>query len=572
MKETKTISITEELIETPKMIEVYLDDAWQTAFCYGLAYEKPKQNWQRAKLLLTIIAGNDSTVQAMKAAIDIGSSGLSFGNGEKGLTDYTYTKELELYTEKGKYEKFPMTIINNRKAIVVVHDELMGNDDYILSFTGDPAEDLRTVLGGGKFGLHILPEWKDIIFHEFLNIGILQSVDIYFDSKLFPKGFSLFKLQATEEEVDNLISKMIKEKKLRFRKEGTGTEVEMVSDLTEYMQQNVEGMIKKVSREVSPIHNPLVDHISPKISTYKRELFPVQAHVSTAVAKKLAKSKAVIIQGEMSTGKSTIMTAVADVLSDMKNKEGYHSVLMCPPSLTKKWPEEIKEIIPHAEVRVIERTSQLITYHRDWLMSGRKKPKKPVFFVISFTTMRGDSSIVPAVQFSQKKTSKQQSEDRLPYRYGYYCPSCGKAHQVIEDIKMIPDTDEPSKEIEVRSTRTMDKDEFGTGRRLQNTQKPANAFCSECGESLWTKKVATRYSSIKEWYVYEKKLIHAIKEGNKNLLEHIQSNQKEVPKKQGQPRRVASIEYIRRKMKNFFDIAIVDEIHERVTRYLISVV
>ncbi|ECD6517419.1 hypothetical protein E2329_23455, partial [Salmonella enterica subsp. enterica] len=49
-------------------------------------------------------------------------------------------------------------------------------------------------------------------------------------------------------------------------------------------------------------HNPLVDHISPKISTYKRELFPVQAHVSTAVAKKLAKSKAVIIQGEMSTG------------------------------------------------------------------------------------------------------------------------------------------------------------------------------------------------------------------------------------------------------------------------------
>ncbi|WP_053215783.1 hypothetical protein [Niallia circulans] len=266
------------------------------------------------------------------------------------------------------------------------------------------------------------------------------------------------------------------------------------------------------------------------------------------------------------------MTAVADVLSDMKNKEGYHSVLMCPPSLTKKWPEEIKEIIPHAEVRVIERTSQLIAYHRDWLMSGRKKPKNPVFFVISFTTMRGDSSIVPAVQFSQKKTSKQQSEDRLPYRYGYYCPSCGKAHQVIEDIKMIPDTDEPSKEIEVRSTRTMDKDEFGTGRRLTNTQKPANAFCSECGESLWTKKVATRYSSIKEWYEYEKKLIKAIKEGNKNLLEHIQSNQKEVPKKQGLPRRIASIEYIRRKMKNFFDIAIVDEIHERVTRYLISVV
>jgi Helicase conserved C-terminal domain len=554
----------EETNENPKMLELYLDQAWQTAFCYALAVEEPEHEWQSAKLLLAIIAGNDSTIQAMKAAVDVGSGGIAFGHGEKQLTDYKFVQQFKIHTDKGKYEKFPITINQNRKAVVIVHDDLLGNSDYILSFDGDPAEDLRQVLGGGKFGLHILPEWKNIIMEEFVNRRCIEEINFYYDKSLFPKGFSIYKLnfneQTAEEEADEIISQMIKQGKLKFPKVGSGKAVEEITDLTTYMQTFMDDMVSKVSEQVTPVHNPLTDPIHPQILTYKRELFPVQAHVSTAIAKVLKKQKVALIQGEMSTGKSTMMTAIPDVVAAMSGKKGYFACLMCPPSLTKKWPEEIKEIIPHAEVRVIERTEQLIQFHSAWTLAGRPKPTKPTFFIISFTTMRGDCATVPAVYFQYKKTKKQEIEESLPYRYGFYCPDCGKPHQVIESTHV--EMDENGEEKEVQSKRTMNAYEFGESRRIHNAHKPANAFCSECGGSLWTKKVPTRFASIKEWSQWDVKLSHALRDSNKKLVEHLMNTRPEIPKKVGNPRRIATVEYIRRKMRWFFDIAIIDEIHE----------
>lgn len=553
----------EESNENPKMLELYLDQAWQNAFCYSLAVGPMEYEWQGAKLLMTIIAGNDSTMQAMKAAVDIGSGGMAFGHGEKQLTDYKFVQQFRIFSEKGKYEKFPITINQNRKAVAIVHEDLLGNGDYILSFDGNPADDLRQILGGGKFGLHILPEWKDIILAEFEKQRVIEKLDFYFDQNLFSDGFSIYKLnfseEKAEEEADNLISNMIKTGMLKFPKEGKGSAVESMEDLTAYMTEFMDDMVTKVSEKVTPIHDPMKEPAHPQISTYKRELFPVQAHVSTAVAKVLKKQKVALIQGEMSTGKTTIMTVIPDIMAAMSNKKGYFAAVMCPPSLTKKWPEEILEIIPHAEVRVIERSEQLIEFHRTWTKAGRPKPQKPTFFVISFTTMRGDCATVPAVHFEYKKTEQQRLSESLPYRFGYYCPCCGNAHQVIESTEV--DVDEEGNEQENVIKRTMNEDEFGTSRRLHNSKNPANAFCSECGESLWTKKVPNRYPSIKSWFNHERALSRAINDKNPKLAEHLQNSQPEIPKQVGNPRRVATVEYIRRKMKSFFDIAVVDEIH-----------
>lgn len=95
-----------EINDNPKMLEIYLDQAWQNAFCYALAVEPPQHEWQGAKLLMTIIAGSNSTIQAMKAAVDIGSDGLSFGYGEKQLTDYKFASKFRMNSEKGQYDKF----------------------------------------------------------------------------------------------------------------------------------------------------------------------------------------------------------------------------------------------------------------------------------------------------------------------------------------------------------------------------------------------------------------------------------------------------------------------------------
>jgi hypothetical protein len=176
----------------------------------------------RSKVVTRYRAGNDSTLQAMKAAVDIGSGGLSFGHGEKQLSDYKFVQQFRMYSDKGKYEKFPITINQNRNAVAIVHDDLLGNADYILSFDGDPAEDLRQVLGGGKFGLNILPEWKDIILSEFIKRDCIEKVEFYFDKNLFPKEFAIYKLnfngETAEQDADDIISQMIKQGKLKFPK------------------------------------------------------------------------------------------------------------------------------------------------------------------------------------------------------------------------------------------------------------------------------------------------------------------------------------------------------------------
>ncbi|KAA6446941.1 helicase-related protein [Bacillus swezeyi] len=550
-------SLIQEEEDKPKMVEVYIEQSWQNGFCYTLALDETEP--ELPVLLFAIISGSDSTLQSIKAAIDIGSCGLSFGYGEKTLTDYQFNREFRFRAEKGKYEKFPMTINNNKKALGIIHESLLGNDNYILSFSGDPAEDVRQVLGGGKYGLHILEEWKETVYEEFKKRNFIKECELYVDINLFDNKFSMLKLDLSEEEADDLISELIQQQKLQFPKEGTGNRLTEIKDLTGYMQTYVDAMIEKVSSEVEPLHQPLVNQFDSHFDSFKRKLFPVQAHVSTAVAKKLKTEKAALIQGEMSTGKTSMLVSVAESL--FKHKDGYFCCVMVPPSLTDKWPDEIFEIIPNADVRVINKTSELIRFHENWTRMGRPKPKKPTLFVISFTTMRGDCAIRPVVNYIYKKTQKQTESDAAPYRNGYLCPDCGGVQHVIENTRN--ELNEKGEEQKVVEKRLMTEGEFySQSRRLHNSIRPANAFCTECGSSLWTKTAPTRYSSAKEYFKYERKLIPAILDGNKNSISHIRNSQPEIRKITGQPRKIAAIEYIRRKMKNFFDLTIIDEIHE----------
>lgn len=548
-----------ETEENPKMFQVYLKQAWHEVFCYALAFEDAQRG--EDKLLFTIVSGSDSALQSLRGAIDIGSSGgLKFGYGVRELTGYRFHSEKPLSAEKGKYEKFPMTLNKNRKALAIVHEDVLNNSKYVLSFDRNPARDIAQLLGGSAYGLHILPEWEDVILDELIKQQFLNKHELYKDDALFPDGLSLYSIDLTEEQADLFIERLLQTNVIRFPVEGTGESLHDVTDLTSYLLNYNEAMVTKLAEKVTPTHNPILHETLPHFSTYPRELFPVQAHAATAVAKRLRQQKAVIIQGEMSTGKSSIMTAVADGYHALKQQAGYHVCLMCPPNLTKKWPDEIKVLLPHAKVHVITRTQELIRYHAEWVRNGKPKPSVPTFFIISFTVMRGDCRTVPAVTFQEKLTVLQKEHDREPYRSGYYCSTCGKPHQMIEETVL--ELDEDGQEIEENVTHNMTDVEFGTSRRLKSGVKPANANCYHCGTSLWTKTVPTRFSSFKHWTKHEKRLLSAIKQKNSRLISQVQSDLPDRPTAVGMPYRLATIEYIRRKMKNFFDIAIVDEVHE----------
>lgn len=552
-----------ETPEQPKMIEVIVDGkAYQQAFCFGLSLDY--RGGRDALLLAAVLGGADTTVQSIKAVIDTGTYGLSFGYGEKGLSSYEFHKEVSFFTEKGKYTTFPISI-NNRKVLAIVHDDIL-DGVYTMSFNGNPAEDIRKVLGGKNYGLPLLPEWDQTIFDELNNKKMLSEMPVYFDKGIFPDGLNVYRLDFKEEEADEFISEMIREEQIKFPQEGTGEEIEEIENLTSYMEANNHRLIDKLSSEVQPRYNPMTESPSPVFEDYATSLFPVQAHVATAVAKHLLSNKSTLLQGETSSGKSKMMTAIADAYyRGYKGKKGYFAFLMVPPSLTDKWStEEIYDLLPDPRSKVIyiEKTIDLIKFHQNWVKQGRPKPTEPTFFVCSFTTMRSGAAIVPSVKYSFIKTDKQREDiSRKPYRFGYHCTDCGKAHQVVESTSN--ELDQDGNEIVRQEKRLMLIEEFGESRRIHNSTKPANAFCSECGSSLWTQKVPTRYSGFKEWNKeVQSRLIPAIEAGDKVGVARILKNQKEIPKKTGFPRKLATVDYIRRKMKGFFDICIVDEIHE----------
>ncbi len=68
--------------------------------------------------------------------------------------------------------------------------------------------------------------------------------------------------------------------------------------------------------------------------------------------------------------------------------------------------EEIRHLLPDAEIHLIKRTEDLIRIHQAWIQAGRPKPQKPTFFVISFTTMRGDSIKMMPLSYKQTPLSK----------------------------------------------------------------------------------------------------------------------------------------------------------------------
>lgn len=290
----------QEVEDCPKMLEVYLEQAWQSSFCYGFACEETEHKKDTPpKILLAILAGSDSTLQATKAAMDIGSSGFRFGHGNKTLTQYEFEAEFRAVAEKGCYERFPITINQNRKAMVIVHEKLLSNEEYVLSFEGNPAEDIAILLGGGKYGLHILDDWKSTVYKELMDRSQIEEVDIYYDVDLFPDGIKLLKINLEEEQADQIISELITRGQLKFPEVGQGETLKDVDSLADYMMQYSDKMIEKLSDEVTPTHDPLTDSTLTHFDSYPRQMFPVQSHVSTAVAKRFFEQKAVIIQGEM---------------------------------------------------------------------------------------------------------------------------------------------------------------------------------------------------------------------------------------------------------------------------------
>ncbi|PGT44368.1 DEAD/DEAH box helicase [Bacillus cereus] len=535
--------------QTPAMLQLETGTASHTAFCFAMAVNRHHQ------IQFVVLGGNDSTLKSFRAAISMGTSRLYFGEGKKEELHYIVDKKVNV-NSKGQFEFINTQTINKKKAIIAFSREL--EEKYIVAIDEAPEIQVRDFLMAPPYGLLILEEWAKPIYEEMLTRNLLQPLEVYFDKNEF-SSLMIAQVLLKEKDCKEFLSEMIRSGKCQFPQEGTGEKINEINDLNEYLLEYSPVMLDKVTKLDEPLHQPMKDQALSHFDTYQRPLFPVQAHVATGAAKALQVQKGILIKGEMSTGKSAFMTAAVDGYFHLKEQKGYRTCVFVPPTLTEKWAkEEIRHLLPDAEIHLIKRTEDLIRIHQSWIKAGRPKSERPTFFVISFTTMRGDSIKQMSLPYKQLALSKK-SEEKVQsyYKNGFYCPDCGAKLRKKTSSTIVQKANGEQEEVcQYKDFTASDLD--------SKTNK--NSVCADCKSPIWSPKVKTKYASFKEWTKYEDKLVQAIKEGNKSIQKQLELENRNKPyseKHSGRAyRKVATVEYIRRKMKHFFDALIVDEIHE----------
>lgn len=528
------------------------------AFCFALGVENDND------LKFIVLGGNDSSLQAIRGLISVRTNRLFAGVANKEAYGYELNWRKRQIKIRDKFQFITTANKDGKKILIGFAENLQ--KEYVVSINKSRGKALQEYLQAPPYGLPILnEEWGESIYKYMEEKRMLHPVDLYLDKNEF-KDITIAKVQLREKDSIDFLSSIIKECVVKFPEgKGNGEAMAKYDDLTPYLTDFSNAMLEDITSKDKPLHQPLEHNPLPCLDYYARELFPVQKHVVTGAVKALNSMAGILIHGEMSVGKSTIMTAVADAYNRNKGKEGYHACVMVPPTLTTQWAnEEIKFLLPDAEVLLVKRAEDLIQYHEKWVKIGRPKPTKPTFFVVSFETMKQSSTIyspIPKTLKTYKVKDKKGEERERVYKKGYYCPGCGQRLVTTKGTKEYDEIEQPNGKIKkvLRLTPGKTTDIVSLSSKTKATKE-----CIRCGEQLFTYKVRTKRGSFLEWTKHEKDIIRAIEQGPKAVEQVMLKERMREHKARHDGRafrKVATIDYIRRKMSRFFDISIVDEVH-----------
>jgi len=233
--------------------------------------------------------------------------------------------------------------------------------------------------------------------------------------------------------------------------------IQDVKGLSDFMKAHGEKIAAHVLETYKPLYNldptPKEIAVLDAIGTQRKPLpgqeraglLPAQRHAAAALARSIRKNGVANCQAEMGSGKTTIGSAVIELLN------AYPTIVICPPHLVPKWIREIEEVIPgsHArELRRIGRNSDEaydVNDVRDFLdqyrqasetakRTGGSKPKWVA--VVAHTSAKFGTGWEPAVVW-------RKTRDPLTGKVvdACACPSCGKVVTTEKDGFVIPVTD-----------------------------------------------------------------------------------------------------------------------------------
>ena len=405
----------------------------------------------------------------------------------------------------------------------------------------------------------------------------------------------------TEEKLETAVSNLLRTRKIQIA--GRLSEPLEFKDFSEYMEKYGNLAAAKLEEQIKPLV-PLKGAVDT-FAGLKKRMYPQQAAVVNGlVALMESGARYGLNVAEMGCGKTEMGMALVDAamnkkwlkshpgktLKDVYLEEAvsYRAIMMAPGHLIGKWEEEILSEIPAARVEIIDDFKKLVAL--------RKEGKKPIgrnWYLISkdFCKLGSQYSPIPSVVGSSYVVKNYcvdcfESHGMYFYQVGTgkkaHCPNCGgknfKPKALVGEGRyrglMCPKCNNlllSGKKSEL-NTDVLRPSDFAS-------RTVTNSVCAVCGEQLWGVDAANVSNIIgaKEheprWYkiTHFKNYAHKAKTTSFVLKGHEQEYMESVgmsdePYTECQrtkgPRKYAPSLYIKKYLKGYFDVCVLDEVHK----------
>ena len=274
-------------------------------------------------------------------------------------------------------------------------------------------------------------------------------------------------------------------------------------NLSEFIDTYREAITKRIVHSYPPRYRPATD--DRPLPPLKRRPMGAQETAIRGAALSLTEQRGTTVVGEMGVGKTFIGIAAAQLA-------GFRRVLvLCPPHLVRKWKREIEETLPLVRTAIADSITDLEALRH-------QEGSGPQYVVMSHSRAKLGHRFRPAYWMRRLK-----DEDGRPVRDAetgefVMTPACPDCTAQIVDPEGVP-----------VSHKQLD-------RKRHN--------CPECGTPLWTAEARPVQTVTTDY--------------NAGLMARRTPGQG--------PRKYPLADYVKSHMRGYFDLLLVDEVHEHKGR------
>ncbi|WP_126429945.1 DEAD/DEAH box helicase [Brevibacillus marinus] len=319
-------------------------------------------------------------------------------------------------------------VINARATINGLEECKYTNVSYVFA----PDGDFEKALGEHvvhRFGMprEWLRQYEHLLRKHLQPLQIIRNPAFSMWDALVVK-----KLTINEDEMKNLVGEALRSGYLQIPESIINGVYRQGMTMQEYLRENATILAEKLNQK-RPRHSP-DQPLSPFIATMKRTPFPSQAHVIQGLFNTLKYENSVITSADMGTGKSIQAIGVAHVLHETRkqnNAKRGTAVLLSAPGITiPKWVKKEIGGTVHAKTEIIQSSEDALRLLRK-IRKGYK-PSGLEFWLVSIDRAKLDYEPYFAGVWKRLKGRK--------YDFAWHCPECSRPLERYDKdlLEMVP--------------------------------------------------------------------------------------------------------------------------------------